>query len=293
MQGLRELSGGGQRTGQVTRQGVQRGARCPQPPVVQRDEKCTRKERVAGYLSEITELPQVLLEIVEAYVDSRQEEIKNLMGENFVGPAEWKTFFGSDIDLGDSPPLPEKLTAELLNGPCPLDSKASVKDTHTLFLLPSTVNGRPYTMEALKESLLPNQKVSGRQYANFYHRGWYKTEAFYTTPASKSEWVLMLKHDVPDTKSRNYRYQEIVMGIHPSHRTTTALGRATGEMLHYLQTNVRLSQDKGTSCLCTSDRRSNGAVVHISFYGNGLTVYNRNPGFSSPHLGRSAAFSLS
>jgi hypothetical protein len=103
-----------------------------------------------------------------------------------------------------------------------------------------------------------------------------------------------LKHDVPGTKDKNYAVQEKVMEKHPSHRTNTALGRATGEMLHYLQTNVRLSADKGQDYyLWTSDRRSNGSVVSIYFADDGLSVYDLSPDDSYYNLGRSAAFSLS
>ncbi len=107
--------------------------------------------------------------------------------EMAFGPSEWKKHFGK---AGPTPPLPANIK----------DQVAKLGKTHTLTLIPKTVNGAPLCFNTFAPLA---KKVGIRLYVDvgFLVSGW-DTEKYGTEPVEKSFWVWMQKELEPASINR-------------------------------------------------------------------------------------------
>lgn len=140
---------------------------------------------------------------------SRSHFVEAATKETFpvLGKEVWKNKFNVNVE---EPPLPDNIE-RILNSLCPIanDEKTTIRQTHTLVLIPKTIDGRQLTLRELQDlSEQQTNKISlSREAAD------YTTETI-----TSSYWVLMTKSYLPhsylDCSSSNYKYsgpfQEIV-----------------------------------------------------------------------------------
>ena len=118
------------------------------------------------------------------------QEISRLLStnfcDNFLGAEQWRA---RGIDVGEPPPIPFSVTKELLESPCPFKPGVSIKTTHSLVLIPNTVNGEPYNALKLAELL----KNSGCKliYDQANYSNLWKASDWAKAPQAQSEWVLV------------------------------------------------------------------------------------------------------
>lgn len=117
------------------------------------------------------------------------------------GKEKWATHFGV---IGEEPPLPPNIHQILKSRPRFLNGK-SVEETHMLVLIPSSINGKPLTLNSigdLVESPLQGHKTGYR----------YIWSEMFTEHGEKSVnasyWVLMSKDVLPKSRNKNYSAQQ-------------------------------------------------------------------------------------
>jgi hypothetical protein len=147
----------------------------------------------------------------ERLLEEMQAPLKGMLGQNFLGTAEWLKGFG--VKVGRPPPIPESITPELLNSNCPLHPGEKIKDTHILMLTPKTVDGKAFSALKLEE-LCATRQGSGRRLIYALEGYWneWKKAAWANASPSESEWVLIPKSD-PDQKTvpwdKHFRWKNI------------------------------------------------------------------------------------
>jgi hypothetical protein len=146
-------------------------------------------------------------------------EAKELMGNKMVGP-DARIFEGKD--LGEIPALPANIM-EILNSKCDLSNDGRrVADTHRLVLVPASIDGKPLTLNALRE--LATEAVKGKD-PSFYGQDWYDNEAFANKPLEKSTWVLEYQTVAPKSENKTDAQQVALVEKLPNHRTAKILER--------------------------------------------------------------------
>ena len=113
------------------------------------------------------------------------------------GAKKWEKYIG---DVGEEPPLPEKLE-KLLKSPCPYWKGKQIKDTHMLTLIPATVNGKELTLERLGEFVKTPKAGHAGHYNDWYPGGNEKAKA------DRPYWALMTKDVIPKTRDKSYGEQ--------------------------------------------------------------------------------------
>ncbi len=167
------------------------------------------------------------------------EAVSKLMGNNFLGPAQWKSAF--NVAVGVVPPLPASLTKALLESACTIEPGKRVKDTHILVLVPATVNGEPYTPLKL-DAMCEGNEGSGDALIDPRWTDW-KDFPFASKSLPESRWVLMPRRD-PDPqviaeeqhfRSKNISSQAKVHAkFYPEYREVKALELMTQVVLNDL-----------------------------------------------------------
>lgn len=89
---------------------------------------------------------------------------KQVIQRMIFGKYQWEAHFG---DIGTEPPISPNIV-EILNAPCPFWPNKKVKETHLLTLIPATVNGKPLTLQTIKELVKSPKKEATTKYCNFY-----------------------------------------------------------------------------------------------------------------------------
>ncbi|MBI3211613.1 MAG: hypothetical protein HYZ47_02875 [Simkania negevensis] len=117
------------------------------------------------------------------------------------GKAAWATYFG---DIGEEPPLPADID-KILAAPCPVWSSfwsgKQVHQTHLLTLVPAKVNGRPLTLEKLR-NLVKSPKEGHKAHYNGFFPGGNANDSL-----EKNSWVLLTRDVIPDSRSKSYDAQ--------------------------------------------------------------------------------------
>ena len=121
--------------------------------------------------------------------------------EKAFGKKQWKEYFGGDVDL--EPVLPIRLF-QILKSPCPLSPEKKIEETHQLVLIPATVNGKHFNLNALQE-LLRNSK---KEYIpKFQHFEEIVRQQYSDQTVTRSHWVLITKDIIPESKNKSYQDQ--------------------------------------------------------------------------------------
>ena len=165
----------------------------------------------------------------------------NLRAQAF-GPASWCAHFG--VAVGDLPSLPSDID-EILDSPCPFWFEQKVRDTHVLVLVPSEVDGVPYTLDKLGELIrlrLPKNLEGYR-----YHGANVQTHLGAVPPQAPC-WVLLTHNVIPGSRNQRYEDQKKMLADHAA-RTGLAyclpsvLEVSTALLTHYVRSGERLLAD--------------------------------------------------
>jgi hypothetical protein len=140
------------------------------------------------------------------------------------GSRAWRQYLG---EVGVEPPLPPDID-EILGSPCPFWPGKAVKDTHLLVLIPSTVDGKAFTLDLLGE-LVQNPRVCGHSTRYFLYDDEVQQSLGDAYPCS-SYWVLMTREVLPGTRNKPYTAQQALISAQ-----TTRVGDPAYEMPHVLE----------------------------------------------------------
>jgi hypothetical protein len=210
----------------------------------------------------------------EKLLQEMQAPLRTILGTNFLGIDEWRRGLG--VHVGAPPPIPEYITAELLQSMCPLHLRKLIKDTHVLMLVPRIVNGEPYSVVKLDE-LCTHKKGSGQKLIDDGFGIW-REESWAKSPQVKSEWVLLPKTD-PEMESISHtKYfrekdipaqQKVLEEHYPDYRQAKALEVMTMAVLYDLLHRERVVRHW---LRCEEPNNRGGRVLVGLFSRTGLKI---------------------
>lgn len=209
---------------------------------------------------------------------------KDLMGKNMVGP-DARIFEGKD--LGEIPALPANIM-EILNSKCELSNDGrTVAETHRLVLVPASIDGKPLTLNALRE--FATEAGKGKD-PSFYEQDWYDNEAFANKPLEKSTWVLEYETVAPKSENKTDAQQVALVEKLPNHRTAKILEHVGAMVFNDLENGARIYPSMYGRC---EERSASGARVSAgSFVAGGLIVDGNFGGYRHAYLGRAVVRKL-
>ena len=158
------------------------------------------------------------------------------------GKADWEKYFGP---IGEEPPLPPDID-KILQGPCPIWPDKRVQDTHLLTLIPTTVNGRPLSLDSLSELIERPQGGGHATKYRFYNNDVKKELGSQSPP--KATWALMTKDVIPGSRRKSYEDQkELVRSLSSRiglpYELPRALEAAVSILMHHIKRGERLYTD--------------------------------------------------
>jgi hypothetical protein len=192
---------------------------------------------------------------------------------------EWKHYFG---DIEPAPDLPSDM-ADILDSACPFWPEKQVKDTHLLVLMPATVDGKPCTLNLLKE-LIECPKGGGHK----THYRWYDSdvkEKIGAVAPVASYWLLMTRDVLPGSRDKSYGDQKKLVTGHASrtglpYGLPKALEAAAAILTHHVRGGERLyGDDPYTHTRCQELIRWSGSEypsVVGGFGSSGLHLFHNN-----------------
>jgi hypothetical protein len=199
-----------------------------------------------------------------------------LMTLRTLGEVEWRHYFG---DVGAIPNLPSNIDA-ILDGPCPIWPRKKVKDTHLLLLIPTTVDGTPFTLDLLGE-LIQSPKNGGHKTKYRYYDDKVKVQFGEKSPV-RSYWLLMTRSVLTGSRAKEYLAQRSLVAGHAKgsgmpYEVPCVLEAATAVLMHHARTGERLWGDSPliyTRCQELVD----GAYPAVvgNFEPSGLFVYHNH-----------------
>jgi hypothetical protein len=151
------------------------------------------------------------------------------MPENAFGAIAWRFFFG---DVGVEPPLPADI-ADLLKSPCPFWPGKRIEETHTLVLVPATVNGKPLTLDSLGEMIeRPRNGGNATRYSYYWEDA---RKQLGQTPAPAAHWVLMTTDVLPNTRKKTYEAQAAEVKKYGGYEVPSLLEGAVAILMGYIK----------------------------------------------------------
>ena len=188
------------------------------------------------------------------------------------GVRDWNRYFG---DVGAEPPLPADIN-DFLESPCPIFPGKKIKDTHTLALVPATVNGKPLTLDSLGELIQrPQNGGNATKYAYYWESA---KKQLGQTPAPASHWVLMTTDVLPNTRNKKYDAQVAEVSKYRDYEVPSILEAAVAILMGYVKTGIRWYSDSPwTYTRC--QEKVDGYPLGLGGLGSsGLNVDYRNDG---------------
>ena len=185
------------------------------------------------------------------------------------GKAEWGKYFG---DIEAEPPLPANIE-QILNEPCSFWPDKKVKETHLLVLIPSTVNGKPFTLNYLGELIQKPKSGHSTKYKYYYGgANWAVGDKSYS-----SHWVLMTRNIIPGSRYENYSKCCELIANHSkktglSYEFPYLLDATASILMHYVKTGERLYSDGPWDYTYSQDFDNDDPLGVGSFSAGGLSV---------------------
>jgi len=192
--------------------------------------------------------------------------------EMAFGRTKWVKYFGH---VGPEPPLPPDIH-KILKSRCPFWPDKAVEQTHTLTLIPKTVNGQPFTPTLLGE-LVKAPKGGGHAVPGYRYFWEDALKEHGGTPVERSYWVLMPRDVIPGSSKKAYSDQVQLVAsysqkIKIEYRMPNLIDTATSVFMVHADTGVRLLPDSpcmGTRCL----EATQGRQLWVGGFGSpGLSV---------------------
>lgn len=202
-----------------------------------------------------------------------------VLQEIAFGKKKWETFVG---DVGYEPPLPKDIV-KILKSPCPIWGKVGKKvyQTHSLMLIPETVDGKPLTLKYLGELVKAKNNGNTTQYYYFDEDA---LQRHGSTPSGKSYWVLITNDVLPNTKKLSFPNQQALIAqlkddVNVEYRIPKALEAAVLNFMIYVNTGKRPFGKKpstATRCQEKIDHKpltvggldQKGLSIDLSYFGN-------------------------
>ena len=186
------------------------------------------------------------------------------------GKVKWATHFG---DIGVEPPLPSNIN-QILQGPCPIWPGKTVQESHILVLIPTTVNGCPFTLKSLGELIQSPRTGPATKYRTFYP-GQYQD-----APVSQSYWTLITRDVIKGSRSQRYTTQKqqvatLAQKTGISYGVPNLLEATTAILMHHVSTGQRLYTDSPwTYTRCQEMYNAQWQMVVGGFSSGGLRIGN-------------------
>jgi hypothetical protein len=204
------------------------------------------------------------------------------------GVQEWERYFG---EVGVEPPLPADIVG-ILHSSCPFWPGKQIKDTHLLVLIPSKVNGEPFTLNLLR-SLIQSPRRAGyrTQYRDYDHD---VQQSFGNRYPLSPYWVLITRDVLPGSRFKTCIQQEELVAAQArrtgmSYKMPRVLEITTAILSNYACSGERLYTDVPwtyTRCQEMIPCFTEASVFVGGFSAGGLSISddfvpNRNYGVSS------------
>ena len=195
-----------------------------------------------------------------------------LIGYGF-GKASWEKYFGK---VEEEPPFPPDID-KILQGPCPIWEGNRVQETHLLTLIPTTVNGRPLTLDILEE-LVQRPQGGGHATKYSYYNNTVKKEFGAQSPR-KASWALMTKCVIRGSRCKSYEGEkELVQGLSSKagvpYELPKVLDAAVSILMHHVKRGERLYRDNPmTHTRCQESLDEGRTLVAVGdFLADGLYI---------------------
>ena len=187
------------------------------------------------------------------------------------GKADWEKYFG---DIGEEPPFPRNIE-EILNESCPFWPKKKVNETHLLVLVPNTLNGKPFTINYLKEII--QKPKSGHSTKCFIYGECVKKAI--GDKSYPSHWVLMTRDVLPPRKKNRHEtgdlitYYNKITGL--NYEWPHEIDAATSILMHYVKTGEKLFSGNPCTYTYSQDVDEEGNLLVVGGFGCvGLEIRN-------------------
>jgi hypothetical protein len=193
------------------------------------------------------------------------------------GAKEWKHYFG---EVEEALALPDDIEAAL-DAPCPFWERSTVRDTHLLVLIPTKVDGVPFTLNLLGE-LIERPRNGGYKAQYRYYDSRVQAQIGAASPQA-SYWLLMTRDVLPESRSKGYGNQKRIIAGHARrtclpYEVPKVLEAATAILTHYVRDGAQLYRENPltfTRCQeLVSYESGNYATVVGGFGFSGLHVQN-------------------
>jgi len=212
------------------------------------------------------------------------------------GKELWSTHLG---DIGIEPPIPLKKIKDLLKTPCPFYSQyypdKKIEDTHILFVLPKSVNGKLWLLQTLGEMIQKPLKGTPTKFGRF------NLGQYINSSVENSYWILMTRECIPGSYINGFQNQQNVLqsfneksGL--SYEIPSTLEVATCIMIEYLRTGTPLfsyfgGQSEFSSRITCPEKYDQNNQLGIGFDpSTGLNIdYSRSIGRRPARPGIAAA----
>lgn len=188
------------------------------------------------------------------------------------GPEKWNSYFG---DVGEVPALPEDIKG-ILKAPCPFFPDKCVFETHMLVLIPKTVNGKPLTLNSLRE-LVKHPTGEGKATDYEYISNSVSADLG-DKPIEASYWALMTKEVLPESRNKSYSDQQNLATAKQGYEVPNLLPAAVCILMEYVSTGRTLyGREPWTYTRCQEKVQGDQTIVG-GFAPAGLNVHNVNYG---------------
>jgi hypothetical protein len=250
-----------------------------------------------------------IIKSAREYLDSLVgpvKEVRDLMGNNFIGPEQYETVFRQRVEQVKLP----KGILEILNKDCPIykDGK-KVHETHKLTLVPMQIEGEDWTLSKLFDLI----RSKGE---NIINEDWIvkgkftelslKDLALFNPNTEKKGRYILLCDKVPeDTKNNQAGWKGTLKSFkkqYPNHRPGFSLELATGLLMHnrvseMLGVEETLFSNEYGWCLDYLKKGYDGRVSSVAlavgyFFSDSLAVGDVNPANARSWWGSSALWNF-
>ncbi|HSX13614.1 MAG TPA: hypothetical protein VLE96_04250 [Chlamydiales bacterium] len=241
------------------------------------------RNRNACILTEQNEYILLNANIKNALLKLKQEEIE--VNNLAFGAQDWHDYFG---DVGVIPHLPRDIR-QRLNGPCPFWPKKKIKDTHTLVLIPSTINGTPLTLNSLK-GFVTNPRKSTLPFKYGYMWPDAMTR-FGQVPAQPSHWVLMTKDVIPNTRRLLHNTQlSLIKNIDSNYEAPSLLDAVVAIFMGSIKTGEYLYRNDPSTYTACQENVGNFHLAVGAISDSGLNIGSQS--LPDEKIGMSALLKL-
>jgi len=209
---------------------------------------------------------------------------RELMPFPVIEPDSYKEIF-KIRNVGEIPKLPESLTAELLNSPCPFSSNGErIMDTHSLVFIPESLDGKPFTTSLLRA--LSNGADEDLRLRKTFVENVGFPQPFDETTLGKGSWALIYHAALPGSTERTPEDQLKELEKHPQYKTAAIQEITALFAMTKFTSGIDLLSN--SALRCTDGAGSTRDLVGVARFGSGGLAYLHSDN-ESPLVGLAVA----